>query len=60
MLGIITPAYGGSEMSYPNVSDHESRIAALEAAVTELKAANGSSLYQQLIAKLKKLFPFFK
>lgn len=47
-------------MSYPNVSDHESRIAALEAAVAELKAANGSSLYQQLIAKLKKLFPFFK
>lgn len=59
MLGIIT-TYGGSEMSYPNVSDHESRIAALEAAVAELKASSGSSLYQQLISKLKKLFPFFK
>jgi len=48
-------------MSYPNVSDHESRIAALESRIEALEGQSSSdNSLLQFLAKLKKWFPFIR
>ena len=48
-------------MSYPNVSDHESRIAELESRIEALENQSSSDNgLLQFLAKLKKFFPFLR